>query len=132
MILEAARIGERAFSNPLNELEIDVFFTLSVDEITAICDRRGEPNRLGLALHLCVVKMTGRAALSTKLVPHVVLVHVADQLDVPPPNLASLRSLYRDRSTLFRHRKLGLNWPDFARPALAPGRGCCSIFGRRS
>jgi hypothetical protein len=28
MILEDARIGERAFSSPLSDLEIDVFFTL--------------------------------------------------------------------------------------------------------
>ena len=105
MILEQARIGEQAFSDPLSELEIDVFFTLSPAEIAAVCDRRGELNRLGLALHLCVVKMTDRAELSTKLVPQAVLVHVADQLDLPPPDLASLRSLYRDRSTLFRHRK---------------------------
>ena len=108
MILEEARIGERAFSSPLSELETDVFFTLGPEEIAAVCDRRGELNRLGLALHLCVVKMTGRAELSTKMGPQAVLVHVADQLDVPSPNLASLRSLYRDRSTLFRHRKLAV------------------------
>ena len=113
MILEQARIGERAFSDPLSELEIDVFFTLSPAEIAAVCDRRGELNRLGLALHLCVVKMTGRAELSTKLVPQAVLVHVADQLDLPPPDLASLRSLYWDRSTLFRHRKLAVELAGF-------------------
>ncbi|MGH1460261.1 MAG: DUF4158 domain-containing protein [Paracoccaceae bacterium] len=93
MILEHARIGERAFSDPFSDLESDVFFTLSSHEIAAVCDRRGDLKRLGLALHLCVVKMTGRAELSTKLVPQAVLVHVADQLDVPSPNLASLRSL---------------------------------------
>ncbi len=113
MILEEARIGERAFSNPLSELEIDVFFTLSPEEIAAVYDRRGELTRLGLALHLCVVKMTGRAEHSTKMVPQAVLVHVADQLDVPSPNLASLRSLYRDRSTLFRHRKLAVELAGF-------------------
>jgi len=104
MILEEARIGEWAFSSPLSDLEIDVFFVLSPEEIVAVCNRRGDLNRLGLALHLCVVKMTGRAELSTKVVPQAVLVHVADQLDFPSPNLASLRSLYRDRSTPFRHR----------------------------
>lgn len=113
MVLEEARIGERAFSSPLNELEIDVFFTLSPEEVAAVCDRRGELNRLGLALHLCVVKMTGRAELSTNLVPQAVLVHVADQLDVPSLSLASLRSLYRDRSTLFRHRKLAVELAGF-------------------
>lgn len=113
MILEEAWIGERAFSGPLSELEIDVFFTLSPEEISAVCDRRGDLNRLGLALHLCVVKMTGRTELSTKLVPQTVLVHVAGQLDVPSPNLASLRSLYRDRSTLFRHRKLAVELAGF-------------------
>lgn len=79
MILEEARICERAFSSLLSELEIDVFFTLSPEEIAAVCDRRGALNRLGLALHLCVVKMAGRAELSTKMVPQPVRIHVAAQ-----------------------------------------------------
>lgn len=113
MILEEARIGERAFSSPLSELEIDVFFTLAPEEIAAVCDRRGVLNRLGLALHLCVIKMTGRTELSTDMVPQTVLVHVAAQLDVSSPNLASLRSLYQDRTTLFRHRKLAVELAGF-------------------
>lgn len=113
MILEEARIGERAFSSLLSELEIDVFFTLAPEEIAAVCDRRGALNRLGLALHLCVVEMTGRADLSTKMVPQAVLIHVAAQLYVSSPNLASLRSLYQDRSTLFRHRKLAVELAGF-------------------
>jgi len=113
MILEEARIGERAFSSPLSDLEIDVFFSLSSEEITSICERRGELNRLGLALHVCVVKMTGRAELSTELVPAPVLLFVGDQLGISSPSLASLRSLYRDRSTLFRHRKLAADVAGF-------------------
>lgn len=106
MILEEARIGERAFSSPLSDLEIDIFFSLCDEEIALIGDRRGALNRLGLALHVCVVKMTGRAELSAGLVPAPVLSFVADQLGISSPDLASLRSLYRDRTTLFRHRKL--------------------------
>ncbi|MES0827005.1 DUF4158 domain-containing protein [Ruegeria sp. SCP11] len=113
MILEDARIGARAFSSPLSELEIDLFSTLSPEEISTVCDRRGRLNRLGLAPHLSVVKMTGRAELSTNLVPQAVLVHVAGQLDVPSPSLASLRSLYRDRSRLIRHRKMGVELAGF-------------------
>ncbi|MCY3874540.1 MAG: DUF4158 domain-containing protein [Rhodobacteraceae bacterium] len=101
-----------------------MFFTLGPEEIAAVCDRRGELNRLGLALHLCVVKMTGRAELSTKMVPQAVLVHVADQLDVPSPNLASLRSLYRDRSTLFRHRKLAVELAGFREAGAGARSGC--------
>ncbi|NVO56936.1 Tn3 family transposase [Rhodobacteraceae bacterium B1Z28] len=113
MILEEARIGEAAFSSPLSDLEIDVFFTLSPDEVGVICDRRGDLNRLGLALHLCIVKMTGRAELSAKLVPHVVLTRIAGQLGLSVPDLASLRSLYQDRTTLFRHRKLAIDVAGF-------------------
>ncbi len=113
MILEEARIGEAAFSSPLSDLESDVFFTLAPDEITAIRERRGDLNRLGLALHLCVVKMTGHAKMSARLVPQSVLQHVASQLDLPSPDLASLRSLYQDRTTLFRHRKLAVELAGF-------------------
>jgi|TARA_B110000091_G_C13531558_1_gene356626 hypothetical protein len=113
MILEEARIGEAAFSSPLSDREVDVFFTLSPDEIAMICDRRGDLNRLGLALHLCVVKMTGRAEMSARLVPPPVLSQVAGQLGLPSPDLASLRSLYKDRSTLFRHRKLAIDLAGF-------------------
>lgn len=73
MILEEARIGEAAFSSSLSDLEIDVFFTLSPDDVGVIFDRRGDLNRLGLALHLCLVKMTGSAELSVRLVPQEVL-----------------------------------------------------------
>ncbi len=48
MILEEVRIGEVAFSSSLSNLAIDVFFTLSAGDIAAICDRRGDLNRLDL------------------------------------------------------------------------------------
>lgn len=113
MILEEARIGERAFSTPLSDLEIDVFFSLSDGETASINDRRGDLNRLGLAIHVCVVKMTGRAELSAELVPTPVLAFVADQLGMSSPDLASLKSLYRDRTTLFRHRKFSVELAGF-------------------
>lgn len=113
MILEEARIGEAAFLSPLSDLEVDFFFTLSPDEIAKVCDRRGDLNRLGLAIHLSVVKMTGRAEMSARLVPLPVLGQVAAQLGLPVPDLASLRSLYQDRTTLFQHRKLAVDLAGF-------------------
>jgi TnpA family transposase len=89
----------------LTQVEIEVLFTLSPSLISFLGTRRSDLSRLGLALQVCYVRMSGRLLGSTKLVSSEILATLARQLDIRPPMLASMRSLYRRRQTRYDHQK---------------------------
>jgi Domain of unknown function (DUF4158) len=89
----------------LTQVEIEVLFTLGPSLISFLGTRRSDLSRLGLALQVCFVRMSGRLLGSTKLVSSEILATLARQLDIRPPMLASMRSLYRRRQTRYDHQK---------------------------
>ncbi|MBV9251403.1 MAG: DUF4158 domain-containing protein, partial [Acetobacteraceae bacterium] len=65
-------------------------------------------NRLSVALQIGFLRMTGRMLNSCQIVPTVVLEHLGRQLDLVPPQLASIRGLYRRKRTLFDHQHVAM------------------------
>lgn len=61
-------------------------------------------NRLGVALQVGHLRMTGLPLNSVQRIPPAILAFVGDQLDQPAPQLASIRALYGRRRTLFEHQ----------------------------
>jgi hypothetical protein len=47
------------FPPAMSSAEVDQFFTLSRDELTAVATRRGPLNRLSVALQIGFLRMTG-------------------------------------------------------------------------
>jgi len=75
--------------------------------------RRNDCQRLGLAMHVGFLRMTGRSLDAFEQIPRALLRHLSKQLDIATPDLASVRALYGRRRTLYEHqewaiRKLGL------------------------
>lgn len=102
---ETRFLGWDHFPAGLEEAEVDVFFTLAEAELEAVTRHRKPPNRLGIAIQIGYMRMTGMGLNSVEMIPQIVLSHVADQLGQPPPHLASIRALYRRRRTLHDHQE---------------------------
>lgn len=108
-------LGLRDLPRELTEFELQAFFSFSRAELALIARRRGDNHKLGLALHIGFVRMSGRPLNSVRAVPTVLLRHLGQMLDIETPDLASLRALYARGRTLFDHQQqaceaLGFAW----------------------
>src|SRR3546814_1938269 len=89
------------------------FFSPSEAELQVVRTHRRALNRLGVALQIGFLRLTGTALNSFEIIPGQVLAHLGIVLDIEVPQLTSIRALYRRRRTLFEHqdsakRALGL------------------------
>ena len=89
-----AYLGIRQVPRELSEFELATFFAFSKRERVAIDSRRTDLFRLAVALHIGFLRMTGRPLGSYKQIPTVLRRHLGRQLNVKPPDLGTLRSLY--------------------------------------
>ncbi|NEX59945.1 Tn3 family transposase [Noviherbaspirillum galbum] len=100
-------LGQGHFPVDLTEFEFSTFFSFSPSERELIANRRTDRYRLGFALHLGFLRMTGRTLDACKQVPAAVWKHLCAQLDIDPPDIGTLRSLYDNRAnTLLDHQHL--------------------------
>ena len=108
-------LGLRDLPRELTDFELQAFFSFSQAELELISRRRGDNHKLGLALHIGFVRMSGRPLNSVRAVPPVLLRHLGQMLGITTPDLASLRALYARGRTLFDHQQqaceaLGFAW----------------------
>ena len=69
---------------------INEFFTLRQSELQAVLSRYGVDMRVGAALQIGFLKMSGRALDKFQRVPFAVLEHLNTQVGGPPPDLATV------------------------------------------
>ena len=98
-------LGLRELPREFSPFELQAFFTFSLAERELIERRRGDHHKLGLALHIGFVRMSGRPLNSVRAVPVALLRHLGQTLDIATPDLASLRALYSRGRTLFDHQQ---------------------------
>ena len=104
-------LGWRRMPADLSEFEIVHFFTLRPIEIRSVRSRYKETLRLGAALQLGFLTMCGRPLSALQRVPTGLLQHLAEQLAVQAPDIATLRAIYRRRlSTLFEHQAWAISY----------------------
>ena len=97
-------VGWERFPENLTEPEVAHFFSLSGDDRRAVHRRRRPLNRLGVALQVGFLRLTGAPLNSVEMIPPQVLAHLGAELGIAPPRLASIRALYRRHRTLFEHQ----------------------------
>ncbi len=97
-------LGWERFPENLTEPEVAHFFSLSDDDRRAVHRRRRPLNRLGVALQVGFLRLTGAPLNSVEMIPPQVLAHLGTELGIAPPRLASIRALYRRHRTLFEHQ----------------------------
>ena len=99
-------LGLKDLPRELSTFELQTFFTFSQAERTAIDGRYGATHKLGLALHMGFLRLSGRSLTAVRVVPVSLWAHLGNVLEVRPPEIASLKTLYSRRSTLFEHQQL--------------------------
>ncbi|NML91754.1 Tn3 family transposase [Sphingobium sp. TB-6] len=97
-------LGWERFPENLTEPEVAHFFSLSEDDRRAVHRRRRPLNRLGVALQVGFLRLTGAPLNSVEMIPSQVLAHLGAELGIAPPRLTSIRALYRRHRTLFEHQ----------------------------
>jgi hypothetical protein len=100
-------LGRGTLPRDLSGFEIEAFFTYSEPERRVIDDERRTPAlKLALALQIGFLRMTGRLLEALRVVPSALWRHLGTQFGIEAPDLASLRTMYRRRRTLFEQQDL--------------------------
>jgi hypothetical protein len=108
-------LGSRRFPREMSTFEVRRFFTLSGDDRRMLRRRFRSRSRLGAALQLGFVRMTGTTLDAFDYVPRAALEHVGHQLGISTPELTTLRALYRRQMTLFLHQRWACEHGGFRR-----------------
>ena len=104
---QSTYLGRGAVPRDLSGFEIEAFFTYSESEHRVIDDERRSPAlKLALALQIGFLRMTGRLLEALRMVPPALWRHLGAQFEIDAPDLASLRTMYRRRRTLFEQQDL--------------------------
>jgi len=107
-------IGAETLPPRMAEVDVQEFFRLSKDDISAVCERFRDDRRVAAAIQLLFLRASGRPMDRFARVPKVLLRSVCEALGSSSVSIASLRSLYERRQTLYEHQAwartyLGLN-----------------------
>eukprot|EP01036_Dinobryon_divergens_P036053 gene36053-46854_t len=98
-------LGMRGLPRDISDFEMKAFFTFDGAERDAINARRGDAHKLGLALHIGFLRMSGRLLYAFRVVPVALWRHLSEELGIATPDVASLRTLYGREKTLFDHQQ---------------------------
>jgi TnpA family transposase len=112
---QATFFGLKQIPRELTAFEIEAFFTFTSTERQVIEQRRRPALKLGLALQIGFLRMSGRVLDAVRIVPAVLWRHLGEQFNMAAPDLASLRAMYGRGNTLFEHQQLacevlGFHW----------------------
>jgi hypothetical protein len=97
-------IGVETLPSRMSELDVQQFFSLSKDDICALCERFRDDLRVAAAIQLLFLRASGRPMDRFATVPKVLLRSVCEALGSPSVSIASLPSLYERRQTLYEHQ----------------------------
>jgi Domain of unknown function (DUF4158) len=103
---QATFLGLKQLPRALSGFEIEAFVTFTASERALIEARRGPSLKLGLALQIGFLRMSGRVLDAVRIVPPALWKHLGNQFGEQAPDLASLRAMYRRHRTLFDHPEL--------------------------
>jgi len=102
----ATFLGLKQLPRELTAFEIEAFFNYTTTEREVIEARRRPELKLGLALQIGFLRMSGRLLKAVRVVPPALWHHLGRQFGVAAPDLASLRAMYRRAPTLIEHQQL--------------------------
>ncbi|ELM6418593.1 DUF4158 domain-containing protein [Escherichia coli] len=87
-------LGMRGLPRDISDFEMKAFFTFDGAERDAINARRGDSHKLGLALHIGFLRMSGRLLGAFRVIPVALWRHLGNELGIAAPEVASLRAMY--------------------------------------
>ena len=97
-------VGADCLPHRLSEFDVQRFFRLSRQDVTALNERFRADRRPGAAVLLLFMRACGRPIDRFTTVPKALLQHIGDSLGVRAPTIATLRSMYARRQTHYEHQ----------------------------
>ena len=91
---QATFLGLKQLPRELSGFEIEAFFTFTASERAVIEARRSPSLKLGLALQIGFLRMSGRLLDAVRIVPPALWKHLGCQFGEQAPDLASLRERF--------------------------------------
>ena len=112
---QSTYLGMREMPREISAFEMKAFFTFESTGRQLIDARRGDAHKLGWALHIGFLCMSGRLLDAFRVVPGTLWHHLGRELGIDAPDIASMRALYGRDKTLFDHQQvacaaLGFRW----------------------
>jgi hypothetical protein len=109
-------IGAESLPARLSEFDVEQSFALSKDDVAALTARFRADRRVGAAIQMLFLRASGRPLNRFAVVPRTLLRSACEALGASTVTIASLRTLYSRRSTLYEHQAwareyLGLRMP---------------------
>ena len=98
-------VGLENLPTRLTDFDLRHFFELGDGDVQAIRQRFRSDRRVAGALQLLFLRACGRPMDRFTLLPRNLLRYVAETLEAAPLTIASLRSLYERRPTLYEHQQ---------------------------
>jgi Domain of unknown function (DUF4158) len=105
--------GHSAAYERLSAFELQAFFTFSNAELELMQTWRADTHKLGLALHIGFLWLSGRLLDAKRMVSATLWRHLGAQLGVASPELASLKGLYAREGTLMEHQRMACDVLEF-------------------
>ena len=96
------------------------YYTFNDSDLSLIRQRRGDANRLGFAVQLCLLRYPGYALGTDSELPEPVILWVAKQVQAEPASWAKYRERDVTRREHARNCAPTCNWPRSACPTSAP------------
>jgi hypothetical protein len=87
-------LGLRHLPREVTAFEVEVFFQFSAGEARIVEERRRPELKLGLALQMGFLRMSGRVLNAVRMVPPLLWRHLRERFSVAATDLASLRAMF--------------------------------------
>jgi TnpA family transposase len=97
-------IGAENLPTRLSEFDVQQSFCLSADDIAAVAERFRHDRRVAAAIQMLFLRASGRPMDRFASVPKTLLRGVCEAFQTSAVSIASLRSLYARRQTLYEHQ----------------------------
>ena len=98
-------VGLEALPARLTDFDLQHFFQLGDGDVLSVRQRFRSDRRVAGALQLLFLRACGRPMDRFSVLPRNLLRYVAETLEAAPLSIASLRSLYERRPTLYEHQQ---------------------------
>jgi hypothetical protein len=98
-------VGCDCLPTRLSEFDREHFFSLTKADVEAVKQQFREGHQLAAALMVLFMRVAGRPLDGFTVLPRNLLRYAAGALGVAAPSIASLRSIYRRKQTLFSHQR---------------------------
>jgi TnpA family transposase len=98
-------VGLESLPNRLTDFDLQQFFQLSASDLEAIRRRFRSAHRVARALQVLFLRASGRPMDRFSVLPRNLLRYLTEVLQAPALTIASLRSLYERRPTLYEHQQ---------------------------